>query len=574
MASKKLKLFILGVSILLATGSFAQKGNGNYGYVFDSAVVPTKHMAQQNEFWNNTYNFPAKPRNMVEIGISGGFRPINGDVPAEVTKSWGASFHIRKALGYLFSLRLEGSYGVAKGMDWARSGGWHQNSAWLAPNGSTANGYSSSDLVFYNYRSKIWDAQLQGIFNLNNILFHKAKTNFLLYAGLGGGVTGFHTMINAMNESTGANYASLFNGFNAADLTYANRKSTRSDLKAGMDNTYETEGDNLGATRQDPAKHSIIKPCFSVLGGLQFKFSKRINLAIEDRLTIVHTDVLDGQRWQESVSLTPNDDTYNYMSLGLNFNIGNSKKSIEPLYWINPLDYAYSELNIPRHMKIPKPVLDDTDNDGVIDQLDREPNTPAGCPVDTHGVTKDTDGDGVPDCKDKELITPTSCQPVDADGVGKCPPPACCADLEAKMKTQVPTCNIGSLPSITFKGNASGLTKDHKTLLATVASKMKSNADCVITILVTQLQTSKFRLVATQGLKLLRNNWLKKKVSAQTGSQLIVSQVLMVITQSILAVQLSNNFTFCSMIGPPVFRRAFYLPYSVMTLKGRKCEKL
>ena len=34
--------------------------------------------------------------------------------------------------------------------------------------------------------------------------------------------------------------------------------------------------------------------------------------------------------------------------------------------------------------------------------------TPAGAPVDTHGVSRDTDGDGVPDCKDKELITPTS----------------------------------------------------------------------------------------------------------------------------------------------------------------------
>ena len=58
-----------------------------------------------------------------------------------------------------------------------------------------------------------------------------------------------------------------------------------------------------------------------------------------------------------------------------------------------------------------------------------EPNTPAGTPVDTHGVSRDTDGDGVPDSKDKELITPTQCQPVDADGVGKCPDPDCCDSL-------------------------------------------------------------------------------------------------------------------------------------------------
>ena len=98
---------------------------------------------------------------------------------------------------------------------------------------------------------------------------------------------------------------------------------------------------------------------------------------------------------------TRDDDSYNFLSIGLNYNIGS--KAVEPLWWINPLDYAYSEINAPRHMKLPKPVLDDADGDGVTDQFDHEPNTPAGCPVDTHGVSRDTDGDGVPDCKDKEL---------------------------------------------------------------------------------------------------------------------------------------------------------------------------
>lgn len=94
---------------------------------------------------------------------------------------------------------------------------------------------------------------------------------------------------------------------------------------------------------------------------------------------------------------------------------------------VEPLDYAYSEIRNPRLMRLPKPVLPDTDADGVTDQFDRE-QTPAGCPVDSHGVSLDTDGDGVPDCKDKELITPTYCQPVDADGVGKCP--VACPDPE------------------------------------------------------------------------------------------------------------------------------------------------
>ena len=135
-------------------------------------------------------------------------------------------------------------------------------------------------------------------------------------------------------------------------------------------------------------------------------------------------------------------------------NIGS--KATEPLWWMNPLDYAYSEIRNPRLMRLPKPVLPDADGDGVTDQFDQEPNTPAGAPVDSHGVSKDTDGDGVPDYKDKELLTPQKCFPVDADGIGKCPP-TCCDSLDQYRLAN--TCNIGSLPSIQFKGNSSTLSK-------------------------------------------------------------------------------------------------------------------
>jgi OOP family OmpA-OmpF porin len=131
-------------------------------------------------------------------------------------------------------------------------------------------------------------------------------------------------------------------------------------------------------------------------------------------------------------------------------------------------------------MKLPKPTFDDADNDGVLDQLDKEPNTPEGCPVDTHGVSRDTDGDGVPDCKDKELITPTYCQPVDADGVGNCPLPDCCKNQPAITGPEA--CTIGDLPSISFRGNTSSLSSDAKAMLATIASKLKANANCNISI--------------------------------------------------------------------------------------------
>lgn len=48
----------------------------------------------------------------------------------------------------------------------------------------------------------------------------------------------------------------------------------------------------------------------------------------------------------------------------------------------------------------------DSDNDGVLDENDACPNTPAGAPVDRKGCALDSDNDGVPDYKDNCPDTP------------------------------------------------------------------------------------------------------------------------------------------------------------------------
>ncbi|HEY5407416.1 MAG TPA: hypothetical protein VIJ92_10015 [Ginsengibacter sp.] len=467
MASKKYKLLLMGILSLMSFGVFAQD-TGVYN-IYDSSVISPKGQAQQNEFMNNTYDFPAKPRNEVEVGISGGMFSVSGDVAAKLPTP-GVSIHIRKALGYVFSLRLQYEYGVGKGLNWKPSIGYKNDPAWSAYNSATLTP------VYYNYRTHVNDLSLQGLFTLNNVRFHKQKTGFVLYGGVGLGLTAYHTMINALNGSTPYNFASI------TASGYSNRKDIRKALKSMMDNSYETEAENN--TKNTPKLgSSTLRPSGSLIAGIAFKLSKRINLALEDKFTFIKDDLLDGQQWQEHPATDPAQsrdyDTYNYASVGLNFNIG--KKSVEPLWWINPLDYAYSEINNPKHMKIPKPVFDDADGDGVVDQLDKEPNTPAGCPVDTHGVSRDTDGDGVPDCKDKQLITPTECQPVDADGVGKCPDPECCKIIDS-LRNSMNACKIGDLPSVSFKGKAGGISNDAKAMLSTVASRLKDNAACSIIV--------------------------------------------------------------------------------------------
>jgi len=492
MASKKY-LFLAGIFCLLAsTSGFSQRVGASYD-VKDSSVVRSKDMPQHSEFLNGTQNFPAKPRNQWEIGIKAGLFTVSGDVPA---KTWSPGFgvHVRKAFGYVFSMRLEYLYGIGKGQHFRTAENFRKNTAW-SQNGYGApirlnsgqmafvsgpnNTPTAKDQVFYNYRTKVQDLSLQGIITFNNIRFHKAKSGMAMYGIVGIGGTVYETMVNALNGTT--KYTTLFNQVAAGGTAYSKRKDVLKALKEGMDDTYETKAEGQG-DRRPTLFDNTFKPSGTFGFGIAFKLSNKINLALENRYTFIKDDLLDGQRWQEhpfgDASLTRDFDSYNMFSLGLNINLGS--KAVEPLWWLNPLDYAYSEIRNPRLMKFPKPSLPDSDGDGITDQFDQE-QTPAGCPVDSHGVTKDTDGDGVPDCKDKELITPTYCQPVDADGIGKCPCDPNCVGKAPPVDTKTCSQLLGSLPSVSFKSNS--LDNDAKAALSTVAARLRNNPGCKVVVI-------------------------------------------------------------------------------------------
>jgi hypothetical protein len=451
----------------------------------DSSLIPARRIPQHNEFLNNAYPFPARPRDQWEVGLKGGMSTVSGAVRAWLP-TFGVGVHVRKSLGYTFSIRGEYDYMSAKGLNWQPSfTGYAAN--------NVISQYFDANIrepVFYNYKTTIQELSLQGVINLNNIRFHKAKSSILFYAFGGIGAATYQTRYNLFGPNGRYDYTGIITQFGINGFTYGNRKAIKSALKAMMDGSFET------VAQRDPSQPTMFGVPFIPVGvvglGTEIKLTDKFNIAIEDKVSITKSKLIDGQEWQETGTATAHalthDDTYNFLSVGLNYNFG--KRSVEPLWWINPLDYAYGELNAPRHMKLPKPILDDADGDGVTDQFDHEPNTPAGCPVDTHGVSLDTDGDGVPDCKDKEKITPTQCQPVDADGVGKCPDPACCKEINARLdsggvgglggKTR---CFIGDLPSIVFKGRSVTLSKDGKALASTIAEKMRNNPGCKVAVI-------------------------------------------------------------------------------------------
>jgi hypothetical protein len=443
--------------------------------VLDSSYYPKGRLDQYRRYMNHQEAFPPKPRSMWEVGVGGGLYNIIGDVPTLFlwnNGGYGFHAHVRKAWGYFLSTRLQYNYGIAKGLDHdlASPGYVNKEEAWNGTN----NGYSytaAGQFVGRNHRTEMHQLNLDFMGSINNINFHKARIKMSLYGFVGLGVRAYKVRVNALDVNM-APYTGLLEEVGPNP----DRETVVSVLESRYDDSYETDGlaPDIDDDRTTMFDNKPIGFAPSLGAGAQFRLSKRINLAIEDRYSFgAGDDLLDGHRWSGD-ALTPAWDGSNYFSLGLNFNLGNSRRSVEPLYWLNPLDHAYNELSYPRHMVLPDPVLPDADGDGVTDQFDKCPGTPAGVAVDAHGCPMDTDGDGVPDDRDKELITPTYCQPVDADGVGKCPCPEGCGTAS--------TCaNIGA-GSITFDNNSSTIRSSAQAQMATLAAQMQANPTCKVVI--------------------------------------------------------------------------------------------
>ena len=248
---------------------------------------------------------------------------------------------------------------------------------------------------------------------------------------------------------------------------------------------FDTKVVNTGTTNEVDYVDNVSpkNPFFvPVAAGLKINLSSLINLDLGYRMNFVDGDKLDGSayyNYSAPFGSRVHKDKFSYGFVGLEFSLGN--KSKPQLLFDNPVARVnkYLQTQIDTVKANQDLMMADGDGDGVTDKFDKEPNTPAGCPVDVHGVSRDTDGDGVPDCKDKELVTPTQCQPVDGDGVGKCPDPECCKNMVMADSNK---CQIGDLPSVSFRGNTGSLSSDAKAMLATIASKLKNNADCGIIV--------------------------------------------------------------------------------------------
>lgn len=490
MVNKKY-LLLAGVCTALALQpAFAQESNtaswsgrdmtyrGQSYDALDTAFVPTGRMQQQRDYLDYKYAFPAKPRNMWELGISTGLYNINGDVTSKTPFSavspmdaMGFSAWLRKAIGHTVSWRVQYVYGSASGFD------YRSRSASVVGQPWTKAAYPNG--VHSNYKFKSHELTVQLVAATNNISFYRAKNTVSLYGFVGGGALLWKTMVSAAKTS-----GELYDFDNAPDSKglWKERQDFNNWYKEELKSAaWELSGKQKKGTNGSWMNMGDyqVSPVLTGGVGIQFKLGNRVSLQFEEKVAFAATDGLDAVMLDPTVGggISPDKDLTNYASVGLGFNLGNAKKYVQPLWWVNPMDHIYNELATPRHMRLPDPVLPDSDGDGVTDQFDKCPDTPAGVAVDSHGCPLDTDGDGVPDYKDKQLITPTECQPVDADGVGKCPEPECC-----KHMSPVSACSGIMSGSLSFGKNSAKLSATDQAQLANLAAQMRSNPDCKVVV--------------------------------------------------------------------------------------------
>lgn len=303
------------------------------------------------------------------------------------------------------------------------------------------NGQLPTSREVTSFKTKLqWSGAITGQLTFGNINWLREKSTIVPYLSAGAGLAGYRVQIVKRGSTTLADYD-------------ANNNKKEFFVPVGV--------------------------------GLKFNVSPLINLDLGYRMHFVDGDNFDGYAYYNlanpDLSSTVKKDKFSYGFLGVEFALGN--KSKPQLLFDNPAARVNSTLQsqIDSVKADLLGVKSDTDGDGIADMFDKEPNTPAGSPVDSHGVTKDTDNDGVPDWKDKQLITPTECQPVDADGVGKCPDPACCGVLDSMIRAGGirPDCPV-DYPSLSLKSTR--LSADVKAMLSSVATKLKDYPNCSITL--------------------------------------------------------------------------------------------
>lgn len=272
---------------------------------------------------------------------TGGSSDFNGRL---IRLGYGVS--LRKQLAHSFGLQLDVRGGRVDQNAGSGAPGQSVNGVGFVGDGVTGNAFVSSSTDFYQ-------ASLSAVVNVATIDFLRRENsvNFFFNAGLGL-----------------ASYRPNIKGFG----------------------TNGTDGDWLAY--RDANGKAINEMVVPVGVGVKFKMTDAMALNLGYTQNFINGDNFDGVR-----KSYPTKDRYSYGYAGLEFTLGS--KSKQNLDWVNPVAMMYDELYDEalrqevaalrgRVGNVENAVNDlkkDSDGDGVSDQFDKCPGTPAGSTVDGSG---------------------------------------------------------------------------------------------------------------------------------------------------------------------------------------------
>ncbi|MFD2285597.1 OmpA family protein [Pedobacter petrophilus] len=251
----------------------------------------------------------------------------------------GYGLNIRKQLGHSFALELAGVRGKVSGSNDATSG----------PVTSTARDFET-ELQYA--------VDLRGVVNLGSIDFLRRENSVSFFLTAGAGYLAYAPKVTQANGTV-----------------------------------IDWKGTAIGPVGDRHEAKDYVKGFYIPVGaGVKFKVSERVNFNLGYTMNFVDADNFDGVYANATTK-----DKFSYGYAGLEFSLGSSAKP--SLEWSNPLATMYDELKDPtlrqevealknRVSNVEKSVEDlkkDTDGDGVADQFDKCPGTPAGTAVDGSG---------------------------------------------------------------------------------------------------------------------------------------------------------------------------------------------
>lgn len=275
------------------------------------------------------------------IGVHGGvLMPVVAIGGSNDFNKWDANLgyglNIRKQLGHSFGLELNGTRGKLSG---------------------TNEGITNPATREFETQLQ-YAVDLRGVVNVGSIDFLRRENSVGFFLTAGAGM-----------------------------LAYAPK------VTLGNGTVIDWKGKATGPADDKHDAKDYVKGFYIPVGaGVKFKVSERVNFNLGYTMNFVDADNLDGVYAKGQTK-----DKFSYGYAGLEFSLGSSAKP--SLEWTNPLATMYDELKDPtlrqevealknRVSAVEKSVEDlkkDTDGDGVADQFDKCPGTPAGTAVDGSG---------------------------------------------------------------------------------------------------------------------------------------------------------------------------------------------